>query len=121
MSMLTVSIRQIGEWLDRLSERQERADAAVKAVLLALNETRAYIADWNAGRRSRDRELLLVRLWTDAAVAIRRRDRDFAQQLQMKAEYWTDPEKWTSADVRRAGISIKSVAGRARTLLGGAI
>lgn len=121
MSMLTDSIRQIGDWLDRLAGRQERADAAVKAVLLALNETQAYVADWRTGQRSRERELILVRLWTDAAVVIRRKDRDFAQQLQMKAEYWTDPEKWTRADVKRAGIHIKSVAGRARALLGGAM
>lgn len=119
MGLLTDSVGQIGGWLDRLASRQERADAAVKAVLLVLNETQAYIADWNSGNRLRDRELLLVRLWTEAAVAIRRKDRKFAQQLQMKAEYWTDPEKWTTTDVERAGISIRSVAGQARALLGG--
>ena len=119
MGALTQAIDQIGGWLDRLSRRRERADAAVKAVLLAVNETKAYIADWTSGTRSRKRELLLVRLWTDAAVAIRRKDRNFAHQLQMKAEYWTDPERWTPVDVERAGIRIDAVAGRARSLLGG--
>jgi hypothetical protein len=121
MGLLTFSIEQIGKWLDRQGRRQQRSDAAVKAILLALNETQAYIADWRAEQRSRERELFLVRLWTDAAVAIRSKDRAFAEQLQMKAEYWTDPMQWTDADVRRAGIRIKSVAGRARALLGGAI
>jgi len=111
------SIDQVGEWLDRPVRRNERADAAVKAVLLALNETKAYIADWNAGSHSRERELVLVRLWTDAAVAIRRKDRTFAIQLQSKAEYWADPDRWTEADARRAGIRIDEVAGRARSLL----
>lgn len=121
MGALTDAISQIGGWLDRTEKRQERADAAVKAVLLALNETQAYIADWNSGRRSREREVALVRLWTDAAVAIRRKYPDFAQRLQMKAEYWTDPERWTAADVERAGIRIKTVAAQARALLGGAM
>ena len=121
MGALTDGIAQIGGWLDRLDARQVRADAAVKAVLLAVNETKAYITDWNNGIRSRERELHLVRLWTDAAVAIRHNDRDFAHQLQMKAEYWTDPEKWTSDDVERVGIPINVVAERARSLLGGQI
>src|SRR5438034_8847912 len=121
MGLLTDSVGQIGGWLDRLSKRQERADAAVKAVLLALNETQAYMADWNAGNRARERELLLVRLWTDAAVAVRRKYPEFAQRLQMKAQYWTDPDRWTAADVARAGIRIKSVAAQARALLRGAL
>ena len=112
-------IGQVGGWLDRLAAKKDRADAAVKAVLLAANETRAYIVDWTAGSRARDRELVLVRLWTDAAVAIRRKDPEFAHQLQAKAEYWTDPERWTQADVDRVGIRIDAVAARARSLLGG--
>jgi hypothetical protein len=31
----------------------------------------------------------------------------------MKAEYWTNPKRWTAADLERAGIRIKSVAGQA--------
>ncbi len=119
MGVMTDSIGQLGGWLDRLAKGQERADAAVKAVLLALNETKAYVADWKSGQRVRERELLLVRLWTDAAVAVRRKDRDFAHQLQMKAQYWTDPERWTPEDVKRAGIQIDAVSDLARSLLGG--
>lgn len=51
-----------GGWLDRLAAKKDRSDAAVKAVLLAANETKAYIVDWSAGSRARDRELVLVRL-----------------------------------------------------------
>jgi hypothetical protein len=119
--VLTEKISQIGGWLDYLAKQQERADAAVKAVLLAVNETQAYITDWSAGKRVRERELLLVRLWTDAAVAIRRKYPDFAQRLQIKAQYWTDPERWTAADVERAGIEIEKVAGQARAFLGGGL
>ena len=121
MKPLTDAISQIDRWLQLISKRRQRADAAVRAVLLALNETKAYITDWNAGTRSRERELALIRLWTDAAVVVRRKDREFAQRLQLKAEYWTDPERWTQVDVERAGIQIERVAGMARSLLGGAM
>jgi hypothetical protein len=121
LTALTDTVGQLGGWLDRIAKRQDRADAAVKAVLLALNETQGYIADCNAGNRSRMHEALLVRLWTDAAVAIRRKYPDVAQRLQMKAEYWTDPERWTAVDVERAGIRIKEVAAQARAFLGGAL
>lgn len=121
MGAFVDGVQQVGDWIDKVARRHERADAAVKAVLLALNETKAYLADWERGAKSRERELVLVRLWTDAAVAIRRKDRDFAHQLQAKAEYWTDPEKWSSEDVRRVGIQIDAIAGRARSLLGGAM
>ena len=121
MVELVPAIEMLGSWFDRLAGRQDRADVAVKAVLLALNETKAYIVDWKSGNRSRERERLLTRLWTEAAVAIRKKDRDFAHQLQAKAEYWTDPDRWTANDVERAGIKIDVVAAKARSLLGGAI
>jgi hypothetical protein len=121
ISTLGVAIERVGGWLDRRRKNQERADAAVKAILLAVNETKAYIADWNRGHRVRDRERLLVQFRTDAAVSLRRYDKEFAQLLQMKAEYWADPENWNDADVARAGIGIEAVAGKARSLLGGGI
>jgi hypothetical protein len=43
----------------------------------------------------------------------------FAQQLDMKAQSWTDPESWTESEVKRAGIAIADVQARARALLGG--
>jgi len=120
MSMLIDAIGQVGDWLDRRARRAEREDAAVKAVLLAVNETKLYIASLDRGEpKRRDQERLLVQLWTDSAVAIRRSDPDLAERLQMKAEYWADPENWSDDDVRAAMIGIETVATRARALLVG--
>lgn len=121
ITTLGVALERVGAWLDRRGTAHQRADASVKAILLAVNETKAYISDRHRGSHARDRERLLVQLWTDAAVSIRRQDPEFAQLLQMKAEYWANPENWTDADVRRAVIGIEVVAGRARALLGGGI
>jgi hypothetical protein len=118
MSMLLDAIGQVGNWLDRRDRRGERDDAAVKAVLLAVNETKLYIASLDRGEpQRRNQERLLVQLWTDAAVAIRRSDPHLAERLQMKAEYWADPENWSDNDVQSAEIGIESVAARARALL----
>lgn len=101
--------------------RNAQADAAVRAVLVAANATTAYIVDWENGNRDREKEHELVRLWSEAAAAIRHHDRDFAFKLDMKARYWADPDTWNEDDVKRAGIALKDVAARARSLLGGGI
>ncbi len=43
MSALLDAMSQIGDWLDRRARHAEREDAAIKAVLLAVNETKLYI------------------------------------------------------------------------------
>ena len=53
MSVLFDAISQIGDWLDRDARRAEREDAAVKAVLLAVNETKLYIASLDRGEPHR--------------------------------------------------------------------
>jgi len=117
VSSLTGATRTLSSWLELFQKRHDREDETIKTVLVALNQTMAYITDWERGQRNRDREHSLVRLWTEAAVAIRRRDPDFAKALQMKAEYWANPENWTADEVRNAGIGIRTVADRARLML----
>jgi hypothetical protein len=119
--VLTDLLDQVGGWLDRSHRKRERADRPVTAVLSAVTATQGYIVDWEQAGRDRNRELQLVQAWTEAAVAIRHHDITFARQLEMKAQYWADPRPWTDDDVRRVGIRIGDVAGRARALLGGEI
>jgi len=116
--MLEWALNQLGPWLEARRHHADKADAAVRAVLLAVVETKTYIADTRGGLPSiRDRERGLVQLWTEAAVAVRRTDPDLADRLQMKAESWADPSQWTDAEIQRARIGIDSVAAAARTLL----
>ncbi len=55
------------------------------------------------------------------AVALRHHDPDFAETLDMKAHYWCDRTQWSDADIRRAGIPLKDIRARARSLLRGEI
>lgn len=116
--MLEWVLNQLGPWLEARRRRQDHDDAAIRAILLAVNETKAYIADTEGGlSASRDRERLLVQLWTEAAVAVRRSDPRLAERLQMKAGYWADPRNWDDHEIRRAQIGIDAVAEEARLLL----
>jgi hypothetical protein len=109
MSMLADAIEAAGKWLDRNDGEAERHDRAVEAVLRALNQTKAYIADCATGRQ-RVREHQLVEFWTKAAVAVRRSDPSLARRLQLKAEYWADPENWSERDLELARIKIRDIS-----------
>jgi hypothetical protein len=127
--MLAEVIEAAGKWLerqDRAAERhdrredrqedrhealEERRNRAIKAVLTALNTTKAYLADSDDGRRRRrSSEHTLVNLWTEAAVAVQREDPALARRFQLKAEYWADPMRWSERDIDLARIRIHDIA-----------
>jgi hypothetical protein len=111
MSMLAEAIEAAGKWLERSDREMDRRDRAVEAVLKALNTTKAYIADSEDGRnRRRSSEHELVDLWTKAAAALRRDDPALARRLQLKAEYWAEPDSWSQNDIELARIRIRDIA-----------
>ena len=109
---------QIGKWFDRAETRAAREDDALRALLTAVNATKRYLGSRAQGRPvSSRREARLVELWTEAAVRVRRLDRDLAHRLQLTAEYWAQPARWTARDLRTARIRIEEIAAAARSLL----
>lgn len=59
----------------------------------------------------------LVGLWSTAANSFYTLDGALAARLQLKAEYWTQPELWSSDQVRDAGIALDHVAAYTHQLL----
>lgn len=109
---------QIGRWFDRAETRAAREDDALRALLTAVNATKRYLGSRAAGRAASPRsEARLVALWTEAAVRVRRLDRELAHRLQLTAEYWAHPARWTARDLRTARIRIEEIAAAARSLL----
>lgn len=91
---------------------------AIKDVWAAVDETRIYIASIKAGEAEDNRpNPHLVKLWSDAALAIADIDSDLADRLRMKAEYWSDPTNWNSEQVINARIAMDEVATETRRLL----
>jgi hypothetical protein len=85
-----------------------------KAVL----ETQLYVASLDREESlDRKEERRLVKLWRTAAARFYALDGELAERLQLKAEYWTQPEAWTSQQVRDAGIALQHVAEYTRQLL----
>jgi hypothetical protein len=99
-------------------ERRELRDSALRAILVALDETYLYYRDIDRGKgRSEDREALLVRYWSAAAIPMRHIDRDLARRCDQKSEYWLNPDNYDQNDVRELGISLELVRNEYRTLL----
>ena len=118
MTIASDALNGIGLWLTRRERKQERDDAAIQSVLVAVNRTKSYIARLDRGEAADPAaEAELVALWTTAAVHIRRTDADLANRLQMKAEYWTNPNEWNDDNVDHNRIRIDQIAAEARRLL----
>lgn len=98
--------------------REDQADAALAALYAAATETRLYLAGLEGGaRRRRKAEQELARLWSKAAVPIRRFDADLADRSLRKSEYWMSPHRWSARMVTEARIGIDQVQEDAAKLL----
>jgi hypothetical protein len=118
MSLAGEALTGIGIWLTRRERKHDRDDAAIGSVLTAVNSTKSYIARLDRGEPiDHQAEGELVALWTTAAVHIRRTDAKLADRLQMKAEYWTNPENWRDEEIVNNRIQIDDIAAEARRLL----
>ncbi len=99
-------------------ERRELRDNALRAILIALDETYLYYRDQELGKgRSMDREAQLVRYWSAAAIPMRHVSPDLAKRCDMKAEYWLNPDNYSNQKVQDLGIGLESVRNAYRTLL----
>jgi hypothetical protein len=99
-------------------ERRELRDNALRAILVALDETYLYYRDIRHGKaRNEDREALLARYWSAAAIPMHHIDANLARRCDMKAEYWINPENYTDDDIKELDIGLESVRNAYRTLL----
>lgn len=99
-------------------ERRELRDNALRAILVALDETYLYYRDIERGKeRSEEREALLARYWSASAIPMRHIDRDLARRCDVKAEYWLNPERYEIDQIKELGIGLESVRNAYRTLL----
>ena len=109
---------RLGEVVKRSETKREQSKKAVGELQKAVLETLLDVSLLERGERpDRQAEGHLVSLWGAAANAFYGIDGTLAANLQLKAEYWTDPQSWTSAQVREAGIALDRVAEFTRQLL----
>jgi hypothetical protein len=98
-------------------ERRELADNALRAVSHALNETYLYYSRYERAGPNKETEEQLSRYWAAAAIPLRHIDPEFAMICENKSEYWTNPEHFSSADIKNFGIGLSEVRQRYRSRL----
>jgi hypothetical protein len=99
-------------------ERSNMKDEALRAISHALNETYLYYRDIELGYlRNRDKEAMLVRYWSAAAISLRHFDRKLANKCDNKAEYWVNPDNYNTTDIEKLGIGLDSVRQAYRKML----
>ena len=85
-------------------------DSALRAVSNALNETSIYFRDReNGSQRNYDREELLVKCWSAAAIPLRHFDSELARICESKAEYWVSPDSYSDDERENLGIRLDDV------------
>ena len=125
MAELTLIIAfadRLAAWLKNLLdadvETRTRWKGAVQLLQEAVLSTKAYVAQLDRGKpANREVERSLSDAWQRTAGAFYGLDGSLAERLQLKGEYWIQPEIWTDQQVLDANISLQHVAEYTRQLL----
>lgn len=108
----TVKVLELYErWTGRqkkdAAQREKAREEALEALLAAVTETRAYLADRRAGRRrNRDREGKISQLWYKASVRVRHLDKRLSRILAMKSLGWADAQLWKTPMFRKVSLGL---------------
>lgn len=88
----------------------EQRNSALRAISNTLDETYLYYRDLKKGMvRSLDRESLLVKYWSAAAIPISNFDSQLAEICDLKSEYWTKPDNYSDEEIKSLNIELDSV------------
>jgi hypothetical protein len=99
-------------------EQRERKDAAMRAIVIALDETAIYYRDLGeSSGRSRERENQLAKYWSAAAIPMRHVDQELAERCDMKAEFWLNPERYDANKIKQLNIQLDNVRETYRSLI----
>jgi hypothetical protein len=122
LNLITTIAKVLPETLQaafkRNGARKKEFKRAVAALQTAVLDTQVYVSALDDGKRpDRTVEIRLVDLWKAAAGAFYGLDGGLAEKFHLKAEYWTDPEAWTSDQIKGAGIALDHVSTLTKQLL----
>lgn len=100
------------------SERRELKDSALRTISNALDETYLYYRDIERGNtNNEDREALLAKYWSAAAISIRHFDNNLSIICDQKSEYWVNPKRYNDREINETGIQLDNVRKAYRKLL----
>jgi hypothetical protein len=123
---LEIMIKEVLEGLSRIlgpiatmtKERQELKDGALRVISNALNETYLYYRDIeNGSNNNADREAMLAKYWSAAAISIRHFDEELSNTCDHKSEYWINPRRYNDREINDTRIQLDNVRDAYRKLL----
>lgn len=99
-------------------DRRELKDSALRAISIALDKTFLYYRDIsNGGGRNLEREALLSKYWSAAAIPMRHFDEQLSNTCEYKSEYWVNPNNYNNNDIEELGIGLDDVRRAYRKML----
>ena len=99
-------------------DRRELKDTALRAISNALDETFLYYRDIdNGSSRNLERESLLAKYWSAAAIPMRHFNEELSNICDHKSEYWISPTNYQDSDIRKLGIGLNDVRQAYRKML----
>ena len=99
-------------------DRRELKDSALRAISNALDETFLYYRDMDNGSpRNLEREALLSKYWSAAAIPMRHFDEQLSTICEHKSEYWINPTNYNDNDIRELNIGLNNVRQAYRKML----
>jgi hypothetical protein len=99
-------------------DRRELKDSALRAISNALDETFLYYRDLDKGSpRNMEREALLAKYWSAAAIPMRHFDEQLSNICDHKSEYWVNPDNYDQNNIKELGIGLNDVRQAYRKML----
>jgi len=99
-------------------DKRELKDSALRAISNALDETFIYYRDLEKGSpKNLEREALLSKYWSAAAIPMRHFDERLANMCDYKSEYWVNPDSYNDDDIDSLGIELNNVRQAYRKML----
>jgi hypothetical protein len=108
-------IKEVKEIFNKKAQKKQKAYEAIEAIYKAANRTSFYITMNKNGTSKSNLEL--SDLWMETATKVRDLDKSLYVSLLLKAEYWSDPVKWSNEDVENTKIGLLDIKRSAREIL----
>jgi len=98
-------------------EKRELKDSALRAISMALTETKLYYKGLESGDpKNPETEAQLAKAWAAAAIPLRHFDEELAITCEYKADFWASLDHWSAGRIEDAGIKLESVSEAYRKL-----
>ena len=111
-------ISLLGPIATMTKDKRDLQDNALRSISFALQETKIYYRDLEAGNaRNQEVENQLVKYWSAAAIPLRHIDQELAMNCEDKAEYWVNPERFSNEDIKEMRIRLSDLSAAYRKLV----